>query len=124
MGEDGIHPREDTFNTLMDGALQNNDPQLVPQLFRQLVNLQLNPGSLSYTALITALARLSQPEAAVRILLSLGRLLTSSSSQVRASSVAKWSAGIGSWGVEEPTLQSMWHESLGSMSCRMLCNSC
>ena len=65
MGEAGVHPREDTFNTLMEGALQNQDADLVPQLFQQLISLDLEPDSLSYTALITALARLSKPDVAV-----------------------------------------------------------
>lgn len=62
----GISLREDTFNTLMTAALENNDTQVVPNLFSQLLSLNLRPDSLSYTSLITALSRLSRPEAAVR----------------------------------------------------------
>jgi pentatricopeptide repeat protein len=65
MGEEGVHPREDTFNTLMEGALAAENPDMVPNLFRQLLSLKLRPDSLSYTSLITALSRLSRSEAAV-----------------------------------------------------------
>ena len=65
MGEEGVHPREDTFNTLMEGALTADNPEMVPNLFKQLLGLRLRPDSLSYTALITALSRLSRYEAAV-----------------------------------------------------------
>lgn len=67
MSQAGVQPREDTFNTLMEGALMNDDPQLAVQLFRQLGRLDLRPDSLSYTALITALARLSRTNQAVRM---------------------------------------------------------
>ena len=65
MIKSGINLREDTFNTMMTGALQNDNMQVVPNMFSQLLSLNLRPDSLSYTALITALARLSRPEAAV-----------------------------------------------------------
>lgn len=65
MGEEGVHPREDTFNTLMEGALTAANPEMVPNLFKQLLGLRLRPDSLSYTSLITALSRLSRSEAAV-----------------------------------------------------------
>ena len=61
----GIRLREDTFNTLMTAALENDNTEVVPSMFNQLLSLNLRPDSLSYTALITALARLSRPEAAV-----------------------------------------------------------
>lgn len=66
MMQGGIRPREDTFNTLMTAALENNDAEVVPNLFNQLLSLNLKPDTLSYTALITALSRLNRPEAAVR----------------------------------------------------------
>ena len=61
----GIGLREDTFNTLMTAALENENTEVVPSMFNQLLSLKLKPDSLSYTALITALSRLSRPEAAV-----------------------------------------------------------
>ena len=67
MDQAGVPPREDTFNTIMEACLQRGDPVLVPPLFRQLQDLDLRPDSVSYTALITALSRLSHPTGAVRI---------------------------------------------------------
>ena len=61
----GIRLREDTFNTLMNAALENDNTEVVPSMFNQLLSLNLRPDSLSYTALITALARMSRTEAAV-----------------------------------------------------------
>lgn len=65
MSSQGITLREDTFNTLMASALKTDDTQLVPNLFSQLLSLNLRPDSLSFTALITALSRLYKPEEAV-----------------------------------------------------------
>ena len=61
----GVKLREDTFNTLMTAALENDNTEVVPSMFNQLLSLNLRPDSLSYTVLITALARMSRPEAAV-----------------------------------------------------------
>ena len=66
MAEDGITPREDTYNTLMNCALSSDNADKVPQLFDQLAELSLQPNSLSYNALITAFARMQNSSAAVR----------------------------------------------------------
>lgn len=67
MGEAGLPLREDTFNTLMEGALSSDNPAAVPRLFRQLSELDLRPDSLSYMSLLTALGRLSRPDRAVSL---------------------------------------------------------
>ena len=66
MADDGITPREDTYNTLMNCALSSDNADKVPQLFDQLAELSLQPNSLSYNALITAFARMQNSSAAVR----------------------------------------------------------
>ena len=66
MGETGLQPSSDTFNILMHSCLQRREPEGVPGLFEQLRGFGLQPDSLSYTALIAALARLSRTDDAVR----------------------------------------------------------
>ena len=68
MSEEGITPREDTYNTLMSAALASGNVKQVPELFDQLVNQSLTPSSLSYTSLITALGRMRDSTEAVSLL--------------------------------------------------------
>lgn len=66
MGEAGVVPSTDTFNTLMGACLARGDACAVPRLFRRLICLGHAPDALSYTALITSLTRLGRPHNAVR----------------------------------------------------------
>ncbi len=68
MGEAGVKPNVDTFNTLMTARLRAADCVAVARLFRQMLAYGYSPDSISYTTLVAALARLGRTDDAVRSL--------------------------------------------------------
>ena len=65
MGDAGVRPGIDTYNTLMGGALARGAPAAVPRLFRCALRAGATPDALSWTTLVAALGRLGRADDAV-----------------------------------------------------------
>ena len=57
MGEAGVTPSVDTFNTLMDACLMRSDPQAVVRLFQQMQQSGQFPGSTFQRSWVLSLVR-------------------------------------------------------------------
>ena len=52
MSDSGVGPTGDTFNTLMDAAIECGDPEAALRLFAQMLDTGFTPDTVTYTTMI------------------------------------------------------------------------